>query len=45
LTLDTRLRREKELEHIDRFGAAVRIQSIFRGYRVRKTRRYLSRSV
>ena len=45
LTLDTRLRREKELEHIDRFGAAVRIQSVFRGYRVRKTRRYLSRAV
>lgn len=36
LTLDTRLRREKELEHVDTLGACVRIQSAFRGYTVRK---------
>ena len=36
LTLDTRLRREKELEHVDTLGACVRIQSAFRGYKVRK---------
>ena len=36
LTLDTRLRREKELEHIDKLGACVYIQRVFRGHRVRR---------
>ena len=36
LTLDTRLRRERELIAIERFGASVRIQASFRAFLARK---------